>query len=125
MATIKGNDLLIYDGTYIIATSKSCEVDIQGEVKEVSSPSSGEYREFIPGRKTWNVLVNYLIDTTSTVKGRMLKVGQTITLSMKVRNNGTIDTLTGQAICTECKITATRGALLQGSFTFQGSGPLE
>ena len=33
--------------------------------------------------------------------------------------------LSGQALCTQAKITGTVGNLAQGSFSFQGSGPLE
>ncbi|MBR2254116.1 MAG: hypothetical protein IJ895_06880 [Prevotella sp.] len=60
----------------------------------------------------------------TVVKNMLQRVGQTYTLRMQVDGNG-IDTLSGSAICTHAKITATKGNLMQGSFTFEGDGPLQ
>lgn len=60
----------------------------------------------------------------TVVKNMLQRVGQTYTLRMQVDGNG-IDTLSGSANCTHAKITATKGNLIQGSFTFEGTGPLQ
>jgi hypothetical protein len=59
----------------------------------------------------------------TVVKNMLQRVGQTYTLRMQVDGNG-MDTLIGTAICKSAKITATKGNLLQGSFAWEGSGPL-
>lgn len=52
------------------------------------------------------------------------KVGTTLTLTMSIRGIQS-DTLSGTAICTQCKISAARGNLCTGAFTFEGNGPLQ
>ena len=120
---IKGRDLNIYSGNKVIAMSRSCEIDEQCDVKEVSSPASGKARTFKAGRSTWGIQLQFLVSADATVKDHLQKVGETYTISFK-RNGDASDVMTGEAICTQCKITATLGNLLQGTFIFQGSGPL-
>ena len=57
------------------------------------------------------------------VKDMITKVGQTVTMRMQVDGMAN-DHLTGTAICKSAKITATKGNLLQGSFAWEGTGPL-
>ena len=125
MAVLEGDNLIISkaEGSPI-AASKSCEVNMQCDLKEVSSPASGQYRQYVAGRKTWMISCAFLVPVDATVKNRLMTVGNTYTLTLGVAGSGA-DRLTGQAICTECKITASTDALIQGSFSFQGSGPLE
>ena len=126
MAYIKGNDLIISkaEGS-AIAASKTCEINMNCELKEISSPSSGAFKSFIAGRKEWSVSLQYMVPAEgTTVMNRILSVGKTYTLTCKVRGSET-DTLSGTAICTECKITASRGNMLTGNFSFKGTGPLE
>ena len=126
MAYIKGNDLIISkaEGS-AIAASKTCEINMNCDLKEISSPSSGAFKEFMAGRKEWSVSLQYMVPAEgTTVMNRILSVGKTYTLTCKVRGSAT-DTLSGTAICTECKITATRGNMLTGNFSFKGTGPLE
>ena len=51
------------------------------------------------------------------------KVGATVSLSWKMRDDAA-DTMGGDAILTSCKISGTRGNLVQGSFSFKGTGEL-
>lgn len=106
------------DGT-AIAACKSCDIDISCDTIETASRTSSEFREFIKGRTTWSVTMSYLV--TSLKQANLL--GQTLTLLISNSDDPT-DKLTGKAICTKCKITATTGSLVQGSFAFQGSGDL-
>ena len=57
------------------------------------------------------------------VKTFLQKVGQSFTLQLLLDGFGN-DYLTGTAICKSAKITATKSNLLQGSFVWEGSGPL-
>ena len=57
------------------------------------------------------------------VKDMITKVGQTVTMRMQVDGLAN-DHLSGTAICKSAKITATKSNLLQGSFAWEGTGPL-
>lgn len=57
------------------------------------------------------------------VKDMITRVGQTVTMRMQVDGLAN-DHLIGTAICKSAKITATKSNLLQGSFVWEGSGPL-
>lgn len=57
------------------------------------------------------------------VKSMLTKVGQTVTMRMQVDGLAN-DHLIGTAICKSAKTTATKGNLLQGSFAWEGTGPL-
>lgn len=125
---LQGNDVIIFaDGT-AMAASKSCTITVKGDTIEISSPTQGQFREYIASRKDWDLttthLVKYSAGSDIPLKNMILKVGGTYTIKVQARPLSD-DVLTGKAICTQCKITATRGNLLQGSFSFQGSGPLE
>lgn len=118
---MKGNDLIITSGSVIYA-SKSCDIDTDADTIEVSSPTSGKWREYLAGRCGWNVSTAYLVGDAKW-RDDLLRVGQKVTLRFK--NRGEDATMTGDAIITKCHITATRGNLAQGSFSFLGTGPLE
>lgn len=125
---LQGNDVIILADGAAIAGSKSCTITIKGDTIEVSGPNQGIYREYISSRKDWEITTNHLVkaDTTADtpIKAMAARVGIAYTIKVQVREFDD-DTLTGTAICTQCKITATRGNLLQGSFTFTGTGALE
>ena len=119
---IHGDDILILNnaGTAIIAASRSCEVETQSDVVEVSGPSTGSWKQFVGDRKSWMVTVNYLVTTPLS---DLLQTGTTVILRIKPRSGSTY--LYGQAIVKTCKITATKMNLAQGSFQFQGTGALQ
>jgi hypothetical protein len=54
----------------------------------------------------------------------MLEVGTTLQVVFKERNEANSTGVSGSATIKTCKITATRGNLIQGTFVFQGSGAL-
>lgn len=121
---IKGNDILIYEDGVAVAASRSCEVMTSCGLKEISSPASGVYRDFRAGRKSWNVGLSFLV---TDVTNRLLHVGDKVLLKIGVRDEDddlTTDQIAGYAICTAAKVTATRGNLSQGSWSFQGCGVL-
>ena len=117
-----GNTLIIKRGGTTIAGTKSNEIQCGCETIEVSSPTQGQWRKFIAGRKEWSVNVNYLVPDAEYVENDILTVGQIYTLNMYDRTGWLI--LTGQAMCTSCRITATRGNLIAGSFSFKGVSEL-
>lgn len=120
MAT-NGNNILVYLGGTAIAGLKSNEIETScGEI-EISSPNSAAWREFIADRKEWSVSTGYLVSAVSDIS-QVLNVGTTYSLRFCGRT-GT-GGVYGSAILTKCSITATRGNLVQGSFTFRGTGTL-
>ena len=119
-----GNDILIYRGNTLIAGTRSNEITTNAETIEVSSAINGQWKTFIAGRKDWSVTVNYLVPAVTNVSD-LLTVGTSYTISVRTRSGSTVTSrLSGTAILKTCKITATKGNLIQGSFQFAGSGPL-
>ena len=107
-----------------IAATKSDEIDTLCELIEKASATQSQWREYDPGRKEWGMTVNWLV-TASTDIEKLLYNGGMYTLSV-VHRNGTSKTvlLTGTALCTQVKVVSSQGGLVNGSFTFKGSGPL-
>ena len=121
MAIIHGGNVLVLNGsgTAVVAGATNCDIDMQCEGIDVAGPLSGEYREVLAGRKGWTVTVNYLVtDDLSSIRAN----GTTVTLRIQVR--GASGYMQGSALVSECRVTATKGNLCQGSFVFTGSGAL-
>lgn len=121
MATL-GQTIFIAAGTSTspIAATRTDEIQVDGEVVEISDPNQGEWKRFISGRKEWSVTVGWLVTTNTDVQ-RLLAVNTAYTLTFR---NDTTVYLTGSAIMKSCKINATHGSLMTGSFTFKGNGAL-
>lgn len=117
---VLGNVIYIgLDGTKIAAL-KSCKLSNGCETIEIASPSTGAWRAFIAGRKEWSMACSWLVMSTSAMKTNALSVGTSYTITF---TDGTT-TLTGTAICVKAEVDAAVGALVKGSFQFQGSGSL-
>lgn len=117
---ILGNNLIVTQGGTAIASAKSCSFSHDCDVREISDPSQGSYKQFVVSRKSWKVSVSTLV---TAVKTPLLQVGESYTLTFGLRGSGS-DLVTGTAICTACKIDAARGSLAKGSFEFVGNGSL-
>lgn len=120
---ILGNNILIYRNGTAIAGTVSNEIQSGAELIEISSPTSGQWKEYIAGRKSWSINVSYLVLAYNGVRD-LLNVGTTYTLKFRGRNSSDATGVQGTAILKSCKITATKGNLVQGSFTFQGTSSL-
>lgn len=125
-----GRNLIIYAGGTAIAGCRSCDISVEADLLETSSPmnqqtNDGGWAKYLSGRKRWSVNCSYLV---TAFKSNLLKVGQTVTLRMAVYDtDGTAvsdEEVSGTAICQRNQVTATIGNLCQGSFVFQGSGKL-
>lgn len=121
MATLGQYLIIKWDGN-IIAGTRSNDIQSESEIKEIASPSQGSAREFIAGRTSWQVTVGWLLSSVEDIQ-HLLSVGQTYALSF-VDNTDNTSLVEGSAILKTCKITATHGNLIQGSFVFQGTGAL-
>ena len=76
---IHGKSILVYnsDGTVAVANSKSCNIDLLCNLIEVSSPSSGGYKHYIPGVKEWKVNIGFFV---SSVRNPFMKIGQQLSV---------------------------------------------
>lgn len=121
---IKGNDLIISLDGVAIAGAKECVIEVDSDFKEVSSPDSGKYRTYKPGRKSWSVRVNSLVPDNDTVCSRLLKAGNLYDISMYVRNNAEFDRIDGEAYLQHADVSGSRGGLVTGSWVFLGNGAI-
>lgn len=117
---MNGNNLILFNNDTAFAASKSCDYTASCDIFDVCSASDGTSKHRRKGKKEWSVSCSYLVTASSGVLD-LLSVGNSITLKFGDRNT---KRLTGAAIIKTCHITATRGALVQGSFEFVGDGPL-
>lgn len=124
MAHIKGNDIIIALNGSAIASAKSCDIELACDLREISSPTSNEYRSYMAGRKTWRVTVNKIVATDSLAILTEKNIGTTYTLTAYVRNNPVIDKIEGTAILQSAKTSGAWGSIAQGQWVFQGSGDI-
>ena len=117
---LNGRNVLITMNGTVIAGTKSNEAQAEAELIERASATQGTWREYLTGRKGWDMTVNYLVLSASGVRD-LLKVGNTYTLVFKERNSTGVS---GSATLKACRITATTGTLVQGTFQFVGNGQL-
>ena len=118
-----GNDILVYMNGVAIASARSAEVRVDGELLEVASPTQGDWREFLAGRKEWDVQVGYLVVANADL-AKLIQVNQKVQLIINGRTSGDTPGLIGSAFIKTAKQTYNRGSIIQGSFAFKGSGPL-
>lgn len=118
---INGNKFIVKLNGTPIAGAKSDDIEVRCDTIEVASPSQGQWREFLAGRKDWTINTSYLVLASSDLQN-VLAVGTTFTVSFMDRQ--WLNALVGNAILIACKIQATRGNLITGVFQFQGTGEL-
>lgn len=124
---MNGNNIIIgmMNGSIFtaIAAVRSHEIQTQCDSIEKASSSQQTWKEYISGRKEWNITVNYLVlnDSTSNIED-VLRAGTIVTIKIKGRSGGY--DLTGNAIVVTCKQTFQKGNLSQGTFQFRGTGQL-
>lgn len=121
---MNGYDIIILVGGAAIAAVKTDEIDGECELVEKSGPNTGDWRLYDVGKKQWGFSTGFLITSAATLATRVLQIGNTYTVNIKQRGANT-NVLTGSAICQQCKVTAARGSLLEGSFAFVGNGELQ
>lgn len=116
---LHGRNLIIKVGGVAIAAARSCEINIQTDEIETASPDDGSWKYVIAGRKSWSINVSYLVPS-GTFPTSAQMVGTTVTLNV---SDGSVQ-MQGSALVKAWKATGTLGNLTQGSFQFDGNGPL-
>lgn len=104
-----------------VAATKSDEIQAEADMIEKASATQQSWKEYIAGRKGWSLNVTWLVEAVNDVEN-VLKVGTRVQLRICSRSNTVY--LTGYAYVKTCKVTATRGNIATGSFSFIGDGEL-
>ena len=123
MSVFTGKDVMIYSGnsgtTVAIAAARSCTVSRSIDLIEKASSTQGTDKEYVTGRKGWEVSIDHLVTTGNEFQG-LNAVGQTFTLRMVI--NGV--TKKGTAICQQADLSAPVHGLATGVVRFKGNGAL-
>jgi hypothetical protein len=123
---INGNQIIlkkyVNNQWQTIGYIRSQEPTSHADMMEVSNPNQGAWREFLAGRKDWQMTANWIVGVTTQLYW-LLEVGEMYKLRCEDRNNSSIY-VEGYAFIDTCKITMTRGNIVQGSFHFTGTGAL-
>ena len=114
--------LLDTNNNTVVAAAKSIEINVKCDTVERTSANNGLYREYITGRKDWNFQISSLV-TSSQFSGAKTMVGTTYAVKFSLQGS-TAALMSGNAICTQAKITDQKGSIAKGSFVFQGTGAL-
>lgn len=88
---LQGRNILITTNgkSPVIAASKSCEISIDIDEVEVSSPTSGTWKEWDTKRKEWSVSLSHLV-TAGQFPRCLTMAGQIVTMKIGVAQpNGT------------------------------------
>ena len=124
---VNGNNILIgtmSGSTFTpFAAVKSHDIDTECELIEKASATQQDWKEYIAGRKEWNINVSYLVlqNSNSNIED-LLRVGSSYAIRIKGRTGSY--KLSGNAICQQCKQSYRRGSLAVGSFVLKGNGAL-
>ena len=120
----KAKELILLDtnNNTVVAAAKSIEINVKCDTVERTSANNGLFREYITGRKEWNFQISSLV-TSSQFSGAKTMVGTNYGVKFTLQNSTTV-LMSGNAICTQAKITDQKGSIAKGSFVFQGTGAL-
>ena len=115
--------ILSQNGTALASTRiRSNEIQTTADTIEKASATQQDWREYIAGRKEWQVTTNYLVQSTGNEIDKVLNVG--VKYDVQFIDNTSGHMLGGEAILVSAKISAIKGNLITGSFQFKGSGAL-
>ena len=116
--------IIAQNGTALASTRiKSNDIKTKCDTIEKASTTQQTWKEFVAGRSEWSINVGYLVLAAPQVSNILL-VRQTFDLTFTASDGTNTGTLTGEAILTSADIKANTGSLAQGTFAFQGTGPL-
>ena len=112
------------EGEYrVFGCSKSCEVNEERETMEVSSPTSGIWREYHAGRCGWSCSCECLMSDETDELEEAFRLGKPVAVSLKKRDGQT--RYSGKAIITSLKSTGRLREMATYSVRLKGTGELE
>ena len=119
---MNGNKIMLMKGGVAVAAVVTHDIETEADQLEVAGIGQGQWREYVSGRKRWEVTANYLVVSSAMILG-LLQNGQTFAMKSYDRDNE-LNNLHGRATLQQCRITATRGKLVTGFFKFIGNQDL-
>lgn len=119
---MNGNKIMLMKGGVAVAAVVTHDIETEADRLEVAGSGQGQWREYVSGRKRWEVTANYLVVSSAMILG-LLQNGQTFAMKSYDRDNE-LNNLHGQATLEQCRITATKGKLVTGFFKFIGNQDL-
>lgn len=119
---MNGNKIMLMKGGVAVAAVVTHDVQTEADRLEVAGTQQGQWREYVAGRKRWEISANYLVVSSGMIL-TMIHTGQTFAVKSYDRYNE-LNNVHGQATLQQCRITATRGKLVTGFFRFIGSEDL-
>jgi hypothetical protein len=119
---MNGNQFILSKDGVAVAAIVSHEAETQADQIEVASKTQGQYREYMAGRRHWQMTVDRLM-VSSYMMLSLLQIGQTFTLSSYDREHANVN-VHGEAKLERCNIVMAIGQLVRGFFLFRGNGDL-
>lgn len=116
---VNGNILILKKNGQAIIALTGNELETASDTLEVASPSQGQWREHIAGRLTWKMTASWLMLSATTI-ATLLQPGQVFSMELVDREH-VKRTLYGNAYLDVCKVQATRGNLVTGTFQLKGT----
>ena len=117
-----GKDLVLKNASNstILYAAKSIELTIDCEMVEIAASNTSGFREYTAGWKKWSFQVSTLA-SSSQVGSAPSMVGTRYYAKFTL-SGSTSEVVGGYCICTQAKITDTKGQIAKGTFVFQGTG---
>lgn len=106
-----------------VAATRTDVLRVNGELLEIASRTSGEWREYLFGRKGWSLQTGWLFTAGTDIR-KVLMVGTRVRLRIGASNAQSGEYLTGYAFVTTAEANAPEGNITSGSFAFTGTGEL-
>ena len=122
---ILGKNIIVAIGSTPIACAKSGSLNEQKDMLPVASPTSGKWKENLPGRREWSVSVDALITTTAENLNTLQSAYDNDTLlTLRIYDTQYGYNRTGTAYIQSLNVVAQEGSLAKLTATFVGTGSL-
>ena len=122
---ILGKNIIVAIGSTPIACAKSGSLNEQKDMLSIASPTSGKWKENLPGRREWSVSVDALITTTAENLNTLQSAYDNDTLiTLRIYDTQYGYNRTGTAYIQSLNIAVQVGSLAKLTATFVGTGSL-
>ena len=119
-----GRQLILAFGGAVVASSVTCEVDMQTDTIEVASPNSGVFRDYIPSLCGWSISTSGLIKTTQQQHDLFELWRNRAKLRVNYYDTEMRMVRSGYAIITNLRESAPNRSIPTYSISLQGCGEL-
>lgn len=138
----KGKDIIVFIGAdeqhlAAIAAGTECSLEMDAELLEKASPTTGQWKEYKTKRKGWSVSASVMLDSANKDVLAGLLGGETFIsfeynptplegiTTDRVHNASAYICYKGNAICNKVQINAKHKDMVTASVSFQGNGALQ